>query len=133
MLIPLSTVTTSAASTTTTYRTLRVLTTATIIQTATTTIAPLVPRAANLVQVAEDIYHSVLVSGTTSEATSTKNGQRLQAESGLANACSCEMVEPTATVTSTFTVNPTVSVSNRCAVDADGRGSTQLLDIESWL
>jgi len=70
--------------------------------------APLVPRAANIAAVAEDIFNSVLASGTTSEATSTKNEQRIQAESGLANACSCEMVDPTATVTQSFTVNPVV-------------------------
>jgi hypothetical protein len=77
----------------------------TVTQTATTTLSPtsplLVPRAANVLAVAEDIFRSVLASGT-------KNEQRIEAESGLANACSCEMVDPTATVTESFTLPPVV-------------------------
>jgi hypothetical protein len=113
MLTPHSTVTTSAASTTTTSTTVRVLTTMTVTQTATTILSPtsplIVPRAANVLAVAEDIFRSVLASGTISEEpTSTKNEQRIEAESGLANACSCEMVDPTATVTESFTLPPVV-------------------------
>jgi hypothetical protein len=108
-----STETTSAASTTTTTLTTRVKTTQTIFQTATTTLGQVVARAANIAAVAavaEDIMNSVISSGTTAQATVTENEQRLQAESGLANACSCKMVDPTATVTETFTNDPVVSL-----------------------
>lgn len=110
-----STVTTSAASTTTAFSTVRILTTETITQTATTTVGPLVARAANIAAIAEDIINSVLVSGVSGNATAeatatpTKNEQRIQAESGLANACSCKLVAPTSTVTSSFPLNPVVS------------------------
>ena len=118
LLILHSTITTSAASTTITTSTTRVLTTQTVTETATTTMAPIMARAANIAAVAEDIIESVIASGTTSEASSTKNEQRIQAESGLANACSCKMVDPTATVTQSFAVPPVVSLqfcSMKCA------------------
>jgi hypothetical protein len=59
---------------------------------------------------AAEIISSVLASGPTPERapTSTKNEQRILVESGLANACSCEMAEPTATVTSEYTLPPVV-------------------------
>ncbi|KAH7074205.1 hypothetical protein FB567DRAFT_191686 [Paraphoma chrysanthemicola] len=106
---PTITVTTSAATVTTFTSTTRILTSSTTTVTATTTLAARLPRAANIAAVAEDIINSVIESGTTSEAVATKNEQRIQAESGLANACSCKMVEPTATVTSSYAVPPVVS------------------------
>jgi hypothetical protein len=118
-LTPYSTYTTSAASTTTTTLTTRTVTTQTITQTATTTMGsdarPNVPRAvmnmAAVTSEAAKIISSVLASGTTPAPapTSTQKEQRIMAESGLANACSCEMVEPTATVTSEYTLPLVVS------------------------
>lgn len=66
----------------------------------------------------KEIINSALASGTMFEPTSTKNPQRIQAESGLANACSCEMVETTATVTSQYTVRPVVGELPRCVCEA---------------
>ncbi|KAF1850187.1 uncharacterized protein K460DRAFT_422657, partial [Cucurbitaria berberidis CBS 394.84] len=101
-----STITTSAASTTIYTSTTRLITTETITKTATTTAPALRPRAANIAAVAEDIIESVIASGTTDGVSSSKNSQRVQAESGLANACSCKMVQPTETVTSSFALPP---------------------------
>jgi hypothetical protein len=107
-----STVTTSAAETTTYTSVKRVRTTQTITQTATTTLAPIVARAANIAAaVAEEIMNSVIESGTTAAPTTTKNEQRIQAESGLATACSCKMVDPTATVTQSYALPPEVSLA----------------------
>ncbi|CAO2647646.1 Nn.00g085680.m01.CDS01 [Neocucurbitaria sp. VM-36] len=103
---PTITITTSAASTTITTSTTRLITTQTVMQTTTTTTPALAVRAANIAAVAEDIIESVIASGTTEAATASKNWQRVQAESGLANACSCKMVDPTATVTSSFALPP---------------------------
>lgn len=115
-----STITTSASTTTTVTSTDRTIVTQTTTKFATTTIPPVTlsagvqARAANVVAVAEDIIASVIVSGTDSQPTSTQNDQRQQAASGLANACSCKMVDPTATVTSSFTVPPVVRTSPCC-------------------
>jgi hypothetical protein len=106
-----STITTSAESTTTSTLTTRVVITQTLTQTATTTLAPIVARAANIAAaVAEDIINSVIISGTTAEPTVTKNAQRISAESGLATACSCKMVDPTATVTYSYALPAAVSL-----------------------
>ncbi|KAI8931729.1 hypothetical protein NX059_011372 [Plenodomus lindquistii] len=102
---PTSTITTSADSTTSYTSTTRLITTQTVTETATTTMAPMARRAANIAAIAEDVIESVIESGSA-VVTSSKSPQRLQAESGLANACSCKMVNPTATVTSSFTVPP---------------------------
>ncbi|KAI1568029.1 hypothetical protein PtrEW13061_011721 [Pyrenophora tritici-repentis] len=106
----LNTVTTSANSTTATTITSRVVTTSTVVETATTTIIPR-RRAANLFAVGEQIFSAVVANGTSVTPasapvfpTSSKNTQQLQAESALANACSCKMVDPTATVTESYTV-----------------------------
>jgi hypothetical protein len=111
LLIFHSTVTTSAESTTTSTSTTRVVVTQTMTQTATMTLSPIVARAANIAAaVAEDIISSVLVSGTTVVPTVTRNEQRISAESGLATACSCKMVDPTATVTRSYALPPDVSL-----------------------
>jgi hypothetical protein len=78
------------------------------------TIAPVVARAANMAAVAQDIMNSVVVSGiqpnVTGAAAPTESAERIEAESSLSNACSCQFVEPTATVTSSYTVPPVVSL-----------------------
>ncbi|KAH7397314.1 hypothetical protein BKA66DRAFT_239295 [Pyrenochaeta sp. MPI-SDFR-AT-0127] len=102
-------VTTSAASTTVTTSITRLITTQTITETATTILPPVLARAANIAAVAEDIIDSVIASGTTQATTTSKNWQRVVAEAGLANACSCKMVDPTATVTSSFALPPVYS------------------------
>ncbi|KAI1512706.1 hypothetical protein L13192_10448 [Pyrenophora tritici-repentis] len=114
----LNTVTTSANSTTATTITSRVVTTSTVVETATTTIIPR-RRAANLFAVGEQIFSAVVANGTSVTPasapvfpTSSKNTQQLQAESALANACSCKMVDPTATVTESYTV-PAVSLHGK--------------------
>ncbi|KAF2848654.1 hypothetical protein T440DRAFT_150799 [Plenodomus tracheiphilus IPT5] len=113
------TITTSADSTTSYTSTTRTITTETVTETATTTVPPVARRAANIAAIAEDVIDSVIESGSAIE-TSSKSPQRLQAESGLANACSCKMVDPTATVTSSFTVPPIVSPlkTTDCIADA---------------
>jgi hypothetical protein len=90
----------------------RIWITVTTTQMATTTLAPIQvrqARAVNIVTVAEDIVASVMESGTTPDEATATNSQRLMAESGLANACSCKMVDPTAPVTSFYTLPPVVS------------------------
>lgn len=105
----LSTLTTSADSTTITTTTIRTITTLTSTETATTTVGDRVrARAPNAAAVAEDIIQSVISSGTDEPTPTPKNWQRLQAEEGLANACSCKNVDPTETVTSSFTLPPEV-------------------------
>ncbi|KAK1916631.1 hypothetical protein P3342_012256 [Pyrenophora teres f. teres] len=107
---PTVTVTTSANSTTATTITSRVVTTSTVVETATTTIIPR-RRAANLFVVGEELFSAVVANGTSvtpasasTFPTSSKNTQQIQAESALANACSCKMVDPTATVTESYAV-----------------------------
>ncbi|KAH9879685.1 hypothetical protein IAQ61_001504 [Plenodomus lingam] len=102
---PTITITTSAHSTTSFTSTTRIITTETVTETATSTLAPVARRAANIAAIVEDVIESVIESGSA-VATSSKSPQRIQAESGLSNACSCKMVDPTATVTSSFTVPP---------------------------
>jgi hypothetical protein len=110
MLIVYSTITTSDSITTTITSTTRLITTETVTRTATTTLAPVQARAANIAAVAEDIFNSVVNSGVAPTAVLTAdNGQRAQAASGLANACSCKLVDPTSTVTQSYALPPAVS------------------------
>lgn len=109
---PTITVTTSASVTTTQTNIERVMTTTTIVETATFTPLPSVRRrmvaaaAAQVESIASSIVESVIASGTpTSEASvSSKPSNRLLAEQGLATACSCKMVKPTSTVTDLYSV-----------------------------
>ncbi|KAL6709912.1 hypothetical protein ACN47E_000697 [Coniothyrium glycines] len=102
---PTITITTSASVTSVITSTERSIVTKTVNKTVVTTVAAVQKRAANILAVAEDVIASVIESGTAAPTTS-KSSQRLQAEAGLANACSCKMVDPTATETSFFTVPP---------------------------
>ncbi|UPX20391.1 uncharacterized protein EKO05_0010623 [Ascochyta rabiei] len=109
---PTVTVTTSASTTTTQTNIERILTTTTLVETATISAMPSVRRrmmaaaAAQVESIASSIVESVIASGTpTSELpASSKAANRLLAEQGLATACSCKMVQPTSTVTQLYTV-----------------------------
>ncbi|KAH8723001.1 hypothetical protein GQ44DRAFT_774526 [Phaeosphaeriaceae sp. PMI808] len=103
---PTITVTTSAEVVTTNTSITCLITTQAITQTTTKTLAQILTRGPNIAAVAEEIINSVIASGTTSEPTSTKNAQRLLAESGFVNACSCKMVDPTAAVTEFYPLPP---------------------------
>jgi hypothetical protein len=106
--------------------------TTTITETATINLYSVVPRAANIMAaVAEDIINSVVTSGTIADATPTQNPQRDAAVSGLANACSCNMVQPTATVTSSFALPPAVSTECIYQASTDLRYSIQQWATES--
>jgi hypothetical protein len=90
-------------------------TTETITETATVTPAPMVPRAANAqlrYNAANAIFKSVLASGTDSAIPSTTplNNEQEVAHAELTTACLCMNVDPTSTVTSTFTAPTQVSV-----------------------
>ena len=113
--------TTSADFTTATTLTIRTVTTVISTQTATTTLPPIRARDANVFAAGVALFHSVVsnANGTSASASSTdipassvatsasptpvENPQRSAAASSLANACSCKMVDPTATVTQTYT------------------------------
>jgi uncharacterized NAD(P)/FAD-binding protein YdhS len=112
---PLSTVTTSDSTTTTTTSVTRLISTETVTSTATKTLAPVKARAANIAAVAEDMFNAVVNSGVPASAVSTDdNAQRSQAASGLANACSCKLVDPTSTVTESYALPPAVSSERFC-------------------
>lgn len=71
--------------------------------------------AAQVQSIAASIVDSVIASGTptsTSDVSTSKSPNRVSAERGLATACSCKMVQPTATVTEPFTVPAVVSYPN---------------------
>lgn len=93
------------------------LTTITVVETATISASASVGRrmvaAAAQIEIASSIVDSVIASGTptSTEAASSKGPNRLAAEQGLATACSCKLVQPTATVTELFTVPAVVSVT----------------------
>ncbi|KAF1925925.1 uncharacterized protein M421DRAFT_227623 [Didymella exigua CBS 183.55] len=108
---PTVTVTTSASETTTQTTTQRTVLTTTVVESTTITASASVRRrmvaaAAQIESIASSIVESVIASGapaSTAEATK-KGAARLAAERGLATACSCKQVQPTSTVTDTFTV-----------------------------
>ena len=105
-----STVTTSDSTTTTTTSVTRLISTETVTNTATRTLAPVKARAANIAAVAEDMFNAVVNSGIPASAVPTDdNAQRSQAASGLANACSCKLVDPTSTVTESYALPPKVN------------------------
>jgi hypothetical protein len=113
-----------------------VLTTETITQTATTTLAPVMARAANAAAVAEDIIASVVESGTATDdaaASATKNAQQLAAEQGLSTACSCKLVDPTSTVTVSYPLPPVVSLPASYVYYMANGTSTPLSATESLL
>ena len=91
--------------------------TTTVLETATITASPTVHRrmmaaAQQIESIAASIVNSVIASGTPSatEVATPKGPNRIAAERGLATACSCRLVSPTSSVTSTFTV-PNAAVS----------------------
>lgn len=85
--------------------------TTTVVETATITASASVRRrmvaaAAQIESIAASIVDSVIASGTptSTNTASTTEANRLAAEQGLVTACSCKQVQPTSTVTETFTV-----------------------------
>ncbi|KAJ4336827.1 hypothetical protein N0V95_008493 [Ascochyta clinopodiicola] len=109
---PTVTVTTSASTTTTQTNIQRILTTTTLVETATISATASIQRrmvaaaAAQVESIAASIVESVIASGTPTSVlpASSKPANRLLAEQGLATACSCKMVQPTSTVTQLYTV-----------------------------
>lgn len=107
-----STITTAASTTTAFTSTQRIIVTKTVNETVFTTVPALKRRAANLAEAeGEKLIESVVASGTAAaaEPATSDSPQRLQAETGLANACSCKMVDPTEVVSELFTLPAVVS------------------------
>ncbi|KAF2795428.1 hypothetical protein K505DRAFT_373919, partial [Melanomma pulvis-pyrius CBS 109.77] len=98
-------------STITSFSTTRITTTETVTETATATPAALAPRAANVaarINAANSIIESVIESGTDSSLPSAtpQNSAQKEAQAGLSTACICMNVDPTSTVSITYTAPP---------------------------
>ncbi|KAF1832490.1 hypothetical protein BDW02DRAFT_581167 [Decorospora gaudefroyi] len=120
---PTITVTTSATSTTaTTYHD-----------------ATIQVRMVNAVALAvgEELFEAVVANDTSAAPAGasvspavSKSPQRIEAESALANACSCKTVDPTATVTDTYTVPPVTTTVGYRIVYISKTTSTRVFTVK---